>query len=267
MRCTASESTPQGVAGDGYVRTVTCQATPERVFTAVATIGGLRGWWTPIVVGTTQAGGQLAFGFEDMDEAIVMRVDEVTSPSRVRWTCLEHSSAPGWSETTVQFELHDAGPKRCILTFGHLGLPAEEVAAGWDRFLTSLTRLVETGQGAPFRANQTALDVARAYHAAWTAHDFDAARRFLAADLATDVPINTYTGRDDFAAAVATFGALAEHVDLLAEFGTDDQALLLYDMHTQPFGRFRVAEHFTVSEGLIRSIRHVHDTAALRGVA
>jgi len=207
----------EGVAGDGYVGTVTCRATQERAFTAVATVGGLRGWWTPIVAGTMRAGGQLIFGFEDMDETIVLRVDEVTSPSRVRWTCLEHSSAPDWSDTIVQFELRDAGAEGCVIAFEHLGLPAAQVAAGWDRFLASLTALVETGQGAPFRAAETALDVARAYHAAWTAHDFDAARRLLAADLATDVPINTYTGRDDFAAALASFGARAEHVDLLAE--------------------------------------------------
>jgi len=257
----------QGVADDGYAREVTCQATRERVFATVATIGGLRGWWTPIVAGTARAGGQLTFGFEDMDEAIVMRVDEVISPSRVRWTCLEHSSVPAWADTTVQFELREAGSDGCVLTFRHLGLPAGEVADGWDRFLASLTRLIVTGEGAPFRAGETAPDVARAYHDAWTAHDFDAARRFLAADLQTDVPLNTYTGRDDFAAAVASFGVLADHVDLLAELSSGDQAVLLYDMHTGPFGRFRVAEHFTVSGGLIRRIRHVHDTAALRGVA
>jgi len=261
--CMVIESTPT-VVGGGYVRKVTCQATRERVFAAVATIGGLRSWWTPIVAGTTQANGRLSFGFENMGEAIVMRVDEVTSPSCVRWTCLEHSSAPDWSATTIRFDLTDAGSQGCILTLRHLSLPAEQVAAGWDRFLASLTLLVETGQGAPFRGGDSALDVARAYHDAWTAHDFDAARRLLAADLATDVPINTYTGRDDFA---ARFGALAEHVDLLAEFGSGNQALLLYDMHTQPFGRFRVAEHFTVSGGLIQRIRHVHDTAVLRGAA
>jgi uncharacterized protein YndB with AHSA1/START domain len=257
----------QTVAGDSYAREVTCQAPRERVFAAVATIGGLRGWWTPIVAGRARAGGQLTFGFEGMDEAIAMRVDEVSDPARVRWTCLGHSSAADWSATTIQFELGDAGSKGCTLTFSHLGLPAEQVAAGWDHFLDSLTRLVETGQGAPFRAGETALDVARAYHHAWTAHDFDAARRLLAAGLATEVPINTYADRDDFAEAVASFGSLAERVDLVAEFGSGHQALLLYDMHTQPYGRLRVAEHFTVSGGLIQRIRHVHDTAVLRSAA
>ncbi len=89
----------------------------------------------------------------------------------------------------------------------------------------------------------------------------------LAAGLATEVPINTYADRDDFAEAVASFGSLAERVDLVAEFGSGHQALLLYDMHTQPYGRLRVAEHFTVSGGLIQRIRHVHDTAVLRSAA
>jgi len=141
----------------------------------------------------------------------------------------------------------------------------------WSRSTPTSSGCPETpgaaGPRARFRASETALDVARAYHRAWTAHDFEAARRVLAADLATDVPVNTYAGRDDFAAAVASFGALAKHVDLLAEFGSGNQALLLYDMHTQPYGRFGVAEHFTVSGDLIQRIRHVHDIAVLRSAA
>jgi hypothetical protein len=35
-------------------------------------------------------------------------------------------------------------------------------------------------------------------------------------------------------------------------------------MTTAPFGTIRVAEHFTVADGLITGIRHVHDTVALR---
>jgi hypothetical protein len=260
--------TTQGAADDNYLREVTCRATRQQLFAAVGTVGGLRSWWTPIAAGTVRRGGHLTFGFEDLDEAIIMHVDEVTSPSCVRWTCLEHTGASDWAGTTIRFALRGAGPEGCLLTFGHAGLPAADVAAGWDRFLASLTLLVETGRGAPYvAAGADALDVARAYHAAWTRRDFDTARRYLAADLDTDVPINTYTGGDDFAAAVASFGGLAERVDLLAEFGSGEQALLLYDMHTQPFGRLRVAEHFTVEGGLIRRIRRVHDTAALRSTA
>jgi len=113
-------------------------------------------------------------------------------------------------------------------------------------------------------SKETALDVARAYHAAWTGGDFDAAGRRLADDLETDVPLNTYAGKEDFLAAVRAFGSRATGVRVLAEFGSGDEALLLYDMDGLPIGRFRVAEQFTVSEGRIKRICHVHDTAGLR---
>jgi len=212
-------------------------------------------------------GELLVFGFEDLDEAIVLRVDQVLPPALVHWTCLQHTGAPEWAGTSIRFLFEGTDAEQCVLTLSHLGLPAESVAVGWARFLPSLVAWAETGQGEPFRSDRTALAVARAYHRAWTSRNFDDARGYLAPDLKTDVPINSYTGRDDFAAAVATFGSLADRVELLAEFGTDNQALLLYDMHTQPLGRFRVAEHFTVDGGLIRQIRHVHDTAVLRGMS
>ncbi len=204
---------------DGYTIERKCPALRERVFDAVATVRGLRGWWTPIVTGTT-----------------------------------------------VTFELRDAGdPNACVLSFGHAGLPAGNVAPGWERFLASLTHLVETGHGEPYGSAADALHTARTYHNAWTSRDFDAARHCLAEDLRTDVPLNTYPTREDFVHALTTFGSLVREVDLLAEFSEGDQALLLYDMHTDPFGTIRIAEQFTVADGLIRRIRHVHDTAALRG--
>jgi hypothetical protein len=99
-----------------------------------------------------------------------------------------------------------------------------------------------------------------------TAGEFDRARGLLASDLHTDVPINTYGGRADFADAVARTASLAHRVEVLAAFGAGEHALLLYDMHTRALGRFRVAEQLTVHDGRISHIRHVHDTAALRGI-
>ena len=258
---------PDGRAGPVcYRRELPCHAPRHEVFAAVATLGGLRRWWTPIVVGSVQPAGELHFGFQELDEVITMRVDEVAVPQRARWTCLTHTGAPAWTGSTITFEVEAREPDGCVLRFEHAGVASDQVAAGWNRFLNSLTGYVETGRGSPYRAESDhALATARAYHAAWTAGDMDEACRYLAPDLHTDVPINTYAGRDDFAAAVAGFGGLAERVELLAEFGAQDQALLLYDMYTQPWGRLRVAEQFIVADGLIREIRHVHDTAVLQG--
>jgi len=59
-----------------------------------------------------------------------------------------------------------------------------------------------------------------------------------------------------------------QRTELVAELGSEEEAIRIYDMTTEPFGTIRIAEHFTVADGLIARIRHVHDTAALRaGVA
>ncbi len=107
------------------------------------------------------------------------------------------------------------------------------------------------------------LSVAKAYHQAWSTHDFANIERYLADDLQVEVPINSYAGKNDFLEAVKRTAEHTSRVDLLAEFADGDQAMLLYDM-TLPIGQLRVAEHFTISGGKIHRVRQIHDTAALR---
>jgi ketosteroid isomerase-like protein len=109
-----------------------------------------------------------------------------------------------------------------------------------------------------------ALEVARAYHNAWTSGDVERAGRCLADTLETEVPINHYDGKAQFLEAVRGFAQLVSNVNMLAACGNEDQALLLYEMNVETIGPFRIAEHFTVEDGVIVRIRHVHDTAALR---
>jgi hypothetical protein len=113
------------------------------------------------------------------------------------------------------------------------------------------------------QANAT-LAVVRAYHGAWTTKRFDEAARLLARELTVEVPVNDYPTAESFAQALAGFGALVRHVELLAELAAGDQAMLLYDLEVERLGRLRVAEHFTVAEGRIARIRQIHDTAAVR---
>jgi hypothetical protein len=108
------------------------------------------------------------------------------------------------------------------------------------------------------------LEVVRRYHQAWTSKNFDDATRYLASNLETEVPLNSYDTTEEFVQALVGFGQLVETVDLLAEFSRGDEAMLLYDMVVEPIGTIRIAEHFTVADGRITRIRHVHDTAALR---
>jgi hypothetical protein len=109
-----------------------------------------------------------------------------------------------------------------------------------------------------------ALDVARSYHEAWTSAHFEDASAFLADELQIEVPLNGYETKADFLEAVRAFTRLIDSIEVLAMLGDCDQAVLLYDLMVEPIGPLRVAEHFTVENGVITRIRQVHDTAALR---
>lgn len=112
----------------------------------------------------------------------------------------------------------------------------------------------------------TALGIARTYHQAWTSERFADAARCLSESLHVEGPINSYPTKDAFLEAVRRTRAMTSKVEILAEFGNDNEALILYDM-ALPFGPMRVAEYFAAADGRICVIRHVHDTAAIRDAA
>jgi hypothetical protein len=109
------------------------------------------------------------------------------------------------------------------------------------------------------------LAVARAYHRAWTTtKNFNAAADLLAEDLRTDLPVNVYTGKAEFVAAIPGFGGLVSRVEMLSECAGDGEATLIYDLEMAPIGVLRMAEQLTVVDGRIAAIRQVHDTAVMR---
>jgi uncharacterized protein YndB with AHSA1/START domain len=133
-----------------YTRHLTIDAARERVFDAIATLDGPRHWWTTIVTGSAAPGGELRFGFAGLDEQIVMRVDDVRPPDAVGWSCVAHTRAEQWTGTQVRFDLTERGPRLCELDFRHLGIAADLVAEGWERFLASLAAYAERSGGSPF---------------------------------------------------------------------------------------------------------------------
>ncbi|MDB5213239.1 MAG: Activator of Hsp90 ATPase 1 family protein [Myxococcaceae bacterium] len=147
------------VIGPDYARRVAFGASCERVFDAIATLDGLRGWWTPLVSGSPSTGGDVRFEFRGMDEHIVMHVERASRPSVVEWSCVEHASLDDWKGTRVLFELAPRGPGGCDLTFRHVGLTRElecfeDCELGWEHFLASIVAYVESGVGMPFTGDE-----------------------------------------------------------------------------------------------------------------
>ena len=117
---------------------------PEKVFTALTTIDGLRSWWTSTATGNAKKGGRIDFGFCEM-EVVAAERDEL-----VHWRCVRGPKE--WLDTEVTFRLRAAS--ETFVVFAHSGWrePGEfmhHCSTKWATFLLSLRDTVERGAGRP----------------------------------------------------------------------------------------------------------------------
>ena len=123
--------------------------TLQAVYDALATIEGLKRWWTSTTSGASSVGDSIDFHFGS--HTTTMRVDTL-SPTAIEWTCTE--SHPDWIGTRITFELIE-DKDGVHLNFGHRDWrEATDFQAHcsmkWATFLLSLKADVETGAGRPF---------------------------------------------------------------------------------------------------------------------
>jgi hypothetical protein len=124
---------------------------------AIATRDGVRGWWTPLVSGSSDRGGTLRLEFEGVDEHIDLLIVASRPPTEVELSVVEHTSLDEWAGTRIRFEVSPVGDDASTLAFQHAGLSPkleyyDQCEAGWDHFLNGLVAFAERGKGAPFRA-------------------------------------------------------------------------------------------------------------------
>jgi hypothetical protein len=95
---------------------------------------------------------------------LLVRVDEATRPTTVRWMVAECTFMEDWMGTQPTFTIVPIDDGCCELTFEHRGLTDElecknMCSRSWDHFVgTSLRELAEGGPGAP---NRSPRDLAR----------------------------------------------------------------------------------------------------------
>ena len=119
--------------------------------------------------------------------------------------------------------------------------------------------------------DRSAVQVALAYHRAWTSKDLDAAMQHVADDVVCLAP----AGRLEGAAALRDFmGPFSQSLvgsRVVAAFGDEQSAVVYYDTETVPVPSAPAAEHLTVRDGRIVHLRIVFDRApfdaARRGTA
>jgi uncharacterized protein YndB with AHSA1/START domain len=117
------------------------KAPPEKVYEAVTTTGGIKGWWTLDAIADEKVGGVAEFIFGERNK-------------RVEWKCFQGDKE--WIATTFEFDI-EAKDKDTVLRFTH-GNWREETDFfascnfNWGYYMRSLANYCEKGEGTPFKA-------------------------------------------------------------------------------------------------------------------
>jgi hypothetical protein len=106
---------------------------------------------------------------------------------------------------------------------------------------------------------RAALDTALAYHRAWTSHDFDRAMTYIGEDIICQAPAGRLEGTAAFREFMGPFAQILTRSSLIAAFGDDERAVVMYDTDTVPVKDAPGAECVTVRGGKITHMRIVFD--------
>ena len=104
-----------------------------------------------------------------------------------------------------------------------------------------------------------ALDVALAYHQAWTSQDLEKAMSYIADDIVCDAPAGRLEGAAAYREFMGPFVQILTGSRLIAAFGDRQTALVMYDTETVPVKSAPGAECVTVHDGRITYSRFVFD--------
>ncbi len=120
-------------------------AKPDKVFNALATIEGVRGWWFSTATGSAGNGGLFSFGFCNM-QVIATEPDKL-----VHWRCTRGPDE--WLNTEVTFRLEwKEGQTYVMFKHANWKDPIEfmhHCSTKWATFLLSLRDLLEKSDGHP----------------------------------------------------------------------------------------------------------------------
>jgi ketosteroid isomerase-like protein len=104
-----------------------------------------------------------------------------------------------------------------------------------------------------------ARDIAIAYYEAWTGKDVDRAMSYLADDIVCDAPAGRIEGIGAYREFLGPFTEILLDADLIAAFGDDTTAVLVYNTRTVPVPDAPGAECLTVANGKIVYNRFIFD--------
>jgi ketosteroid isomerase-like protein len=111
------------------------------------------------------------------------------------------------------------------------------------------------------RNSSQALKTALAYYEAWTHKDLERAMSYIADDIVCDAPAGRLEGAQAYRDFMGPFVEILLDAQLIAAFGDDEKALIIYDTKTLPVESAPGAECVTVRDGKIIHSRFIFDRA------
>src|SRR5260370_19215016 len=105
-----------------------------------------------------------------------------------------------------------------------------------------------------------ALRAALAYYQACTSHELDKAMSYIADDIVCDAPVGRLEGADAYRGFMGAVVQILTGSKLIAAFGDDTTALIMYDTQTVPVKIAPDAECLPVRDAKITYTPFVFDT-------
>jgi hypothetical protein len=105
----------------------------------------------------------------------------------------------------------------------------------------------------------TPLQTALAYHQAWSNRDMDRAMTYIADDIICDAPAGRIEGAAAYQVFMGPFVTMLKGTKLLAAFGDDATAMIMYDTRTALVESGPGAEWLTIKNGKIVYSRFIFD--------
>jgi uncharacterized protein YndB with AHSA1/START domain len=133
------------------VHSIPVKASAAKVFAAIATTEGNRGWWTADSNVDSKVGGKAIFGFENKGAIFRMTVDKLIADREVVMSC--HGDNPEWNGTTLSWRMTSEGDQT-ILRFTHSGWKSmSDFCAScnsmWGHLMFRLKAYAETDRADP----------------------------------------------------------------------------------------------------------------------
>jgi uncharacterized protein YndB with AHSA1/START domain len=128
------------------------KAPPEKVYKAITTTEGLKGWWTLDAIVDENVGGVAEFIFGERYHN-KMQITNLEQNKKVEWKCFQGDKE--WIDTTFVFDIEEkVGNSVLRFTHGNWKEETDFLAScnyHWGYYMRSLADYCEKGEGMPFK--------------------------------------------------------------------------------------------------------------------